>query len=88
MDKIGHFLAYLGMALLAALSFKAVYPQIFALLFAVILGAALEWCQSFVPGREMSLIDGIANTLGVISGFLLYRFRGQRISSYADRFIK
>ena len=88
LDKIGHYLAYLGMAVLAFLTFKAGTPQILALLFAVVLGAALEWCQSFLPGRDMSLWDGIANTLGVISGVVLFHFRGQYITRYADRIIK
>ena len=72
-DKIGHFLAYMGMAILALLTFDSGIARISALLFAVALGAALEWGQSFVPGRDMSLLDGIANTLGVLSGTLLFR---------------
>ena len=72
-DKIGHFLAYAGMAILALLTFDSGIARISALIFAVALGAALEWGQSFVPGRDMSLLDGIANTLGVLSGTLLFR---------------
>jgi hypothetical protein len=59
-DKIGHFLAYAGMAILAFLTFDSGIARISALFFAVALGAALEWGQSFVPGRDMSLLDGIA----------------------------
>jgi VanZ family protein len=72
-DKIGHFLAYAGMAVLAFLTFDSGRARISALVFAVALGAALEWGQSFVPGRDMSLLDGIANTLGVLAGTLLFR---------------
>ena len=74
-DKIGHFLAYAGMAILALMTFASETTQIVALLSAIALGAALEWAQSFVPGRDMSLVDGIANTLGVLSGTLLFHFR-------------
>ena len=72
-DKIGHFLAYAGMAILALLTFDSGIARISALLLAVALGAALEWGQSFVPGHDMSLLDGIANALGVLSGTLLFR---------------
>lgn len=87
-DKIGHFFAYAGMAVLALLAFNSGISRSSALFFAVALGAALEWGQSFVPGRDMSLIDGMANTLGVITGTVLFWFRGQHITRYVARFIK
>ena len=86
-DKIGHFFAYAGMAVLALLAFNSGISRASALLFAVALGAALEWGQSFVPGRDMSLMDGIANTLGVITGTVLFWFRGQHITRYVARCI-
>ena len=75
-DKIGHFFAYAGIAILALLSFKGRSARLAALLGAVGLGAILEWGQSFVPGRDMSLADGITNALGVLVGALLFRFYG------------
>jgi len=42
-DKIGHFLAYLGMAILAFLAFNPGIARISALVFAIALGAVLEW---------------------------------------------
>ena len=86
-DKIGHFCAYAGMAVLAHLAFNSKISRALALFFAVVLGAALEWGQSFVPGRDMSLVDGIANTLGVITGTVLFWFRGQHITRHVARFI-
>jgi VanZ family protein len=76
LDKVGHFLAYCGMAILALLSFHVRSTRLVALLATVGLGALLEWGQSFVPGRHMSLADGIVNALGVGTGALLFRFRG------------
>ena len=81
-DKIGHYLAYAGMAILAFLTFKSRVGQVGALIFAVGLGAVLEWAQSFVPGRDMSVADGMANTLGVISGAVCFYLWGEQI---ADR---
>ena len=78
-DKVGHFLAYAGMAILAALSFEGRIPRLAALLGAVLLGALLEWGQSFIPGRDMSLLDGIANGLGVLVGALIFYSQGQFI---------
>jgi VanZ family protein len=73
--NVGHFLAYTGMAVLALLSFRSKTARFVALLAAVALGGLLEWGQSFVPGRNMSLIDEIVNTLGVLSGTVFFRFR-------------
>jgi VanZ family protein len=87
-DNIGHFLAYTGIAVLACLAFDSRIARISALFFAVILGAVLEWGQSFVPGRDMSLIDGIANTLGVLGGTVLFRLRGRHFARYVERFIR
>jgi len=78
-DKIGHFFAYCGMAILALLSFDGKSARLAALLGAVGLGAFLEWGQSFVPGRDMSLADGTANALGVLVGALFFRFYGHTL---------
>lgn len=77
LDKIGHLFAYGGMAILAQLSFDGSSSRHPALLGSVALGALLEYGQSFVPGRDMSLTDGIVNALGVFLGALFFRFRGQ-----------
>lgn len=71
-DKVGHFIAYVLMAVLALVSFKGWGKQIPALLLTVIIGVLLEWGQRFVPGRLVTLTDGSANMLGLISGVLLY----------------
>jgi VanZ family protein len=60
---------------LICFAFEGAEVRVSALVGAVMLGALLEWGQSYVPGRTMSLADGIVNTSGVVSGALLYRFR-------------
>ena len=87
LDKIGHFLAYSGMAILAFLTFNNTTARLSALVFAIGLGAVLEWGQSWVPGRDMSLVDGIANTLGVLSGVLLFRFRGRALAEWLKSYV-
>lgn len=86
-DTIGHFFAYMGMAIIAFLTFNRKIVRISALFFAIALGAALEWGQSLVPGRTMSLIDGMVNTLGVFSGAFLFRLWGHYLVDYLAPFI-
>jgi VanZ family protein len=74
-DKVGHFFAYAGMAFLSMLSFQSRRARAAALVGAVALGALLEYGQSYVPGRQMSLADGIVNAFGVLSGALLFHCR-------------
>ena len=75
-DKIGHFVAYFGMTILAFLAFPSKGGHFLSVVFIIGLGILLEWGQSFVPGRDTSLLDGIVNALGVITGVIFFRFRG------------
>lgn len=71
-DKVGHFLAYVVMAVLALVSFKKGGGQVTAVLLIFVLAVLLEWGQGFVPGRLSNLADGITNILGLLGGVLLY----------------
>lgn len=73
LDKVGHFAAYTSLFTLALLAFQPTRTRIATFLFAVGLGIALEWLQSFVPGRETSALDAIANITGLLFGILIYR---------------
>ena len=42
-------------------------------------GGIVEWLQSFVPGREASMGDAVANTLGVFVGIWLAEAIGRRL---------
>ncbi|MFZ0545515.1 MAG: VanZ family protein [Candidatus Promineifilaceae bacterium] len=78
-DKVGHFIAYVGMAVLALTCFKSRSGQISAVVAAAIISGLLELAQTFVPGRIVSLTDGIANILGILIGILLYSYFQRRI---------
>jgi len=67
-DKLQHFLAYAVLGFTGFLGFPGRKPAIALALGLVLLGAALEVAQSFVPARDMSLGDGIADLLGVAAG--------------------
>ena len=75
LDKVGHYIAYAGLAILVSLSFESLAARVAGLIGAIALGASLEVVQSFVPGRDMSLIDEAVNTLGVLTGAVVFLFR-------------
>jgi VanZ family protein len=66
-DKLLHFIAYFGLAAMAAAAFKTRRPVILACFGLILLGGVLEIVQGFT-GRDMSVYDEIANTLGVFAG--------------------
>ncbi len=73
LDKVGHLIAYTGLGFLIGMSFRRGNGRLLMTLFAIGLGFLLEWGQSFIPGREMSLADGIVNTFGVLLGLIFWR---------------
>ena len=70
-DKLAHFLTYGLFALLAYRLETPVGRYWFLCIGIVMYGGLLELAQSFVPGREMSALDLLANTGGVLLGALL-----------------
>ncbi|MDX8407004.1 MAG: VanZ family protein [Mariprofundaceae bacterium] len=85
-DKIIHAIAYAVMAALFWLAFDAgqqARPGLMAfaaVLFCALYGASDEWHQSFVTGRDASVRDWLADTLGamVFSGLRLKAGRDVR----------
>lgn len=90
-DKVVHFALYavLG-ALLARGARTSSGRPAHALLLAlgVAYGLSDEWHQTFVPGRDASAGDLVADTLGVVAGYLivlgLYRRWAPRYASSTD----
>ena len=73
-DKVGHFIGYGVLSLNTFLVF-GLKPQIKGILLImglVGMGVILEGLQGFVPGREVSGLDIVANSLGVAIGTALY----------------
>ena len=77
-DKVIHFFEYLGLAFLMIralhaekrLSFRARYLAVFFL--AAAYGASDEFHQYFVPGRECSGFDLLADVAGAAAGVLVF----------------
>ncbi len=87
-DKAGHFFTYGVMAVLALLSFRGAAPRFLILLGAVGLGALLEWGQSFVPGRDMSLADGLVNAAGILAGAVLFGWQGGILQQWINSMLR
>lgn len=66
-DKILHFIAYFGLAVMVAAAFKGRRGAVWAVLGLIVMGGVLEIVQGYV-GRDMSLGDELANTSGALIG--------------------
>jgi len=80
-DKVAHLIAY---GVLGATIFFAFRPStrcsspckymMFAVLVSLIYGILDEFHQSFIPGREVSAGDVLADLTGGIAGVLIHRY--------------
>jgi len=81
LDKVVHFLMF---AFLAYQSLKAVIDKKripYILLACISLGLLTEVLQQFIPGRNMDMYDGIADTLGIIVAYYLYKSKSVKNES-------
>ena len=83
-DKVGHFIGYgvLSLNTFLVFGFKPLRKGILLVFGLVGMGAILEGLQGFVPGREVSGLDIVANSVGVAIGTALY-FLWKRYQSRA-----
>ena len=83
-DKVGHFIGYGVLSLNTFLVFglRSRLQTTFILLFLIGWGVLMEGLQGFVPGREVSGLDIVANSIGVAIGTALYFVR-KRVQSRA-----
>lgn len=89
-DKIGHFIAYailmLNGGLIAMLGRQSQYRlkrKLWVFFgFSVLFGILMEVGQNFVPGRDTSFYDLLANVLGALFGFVLTIFIGNRVINF------
>lgn len=70
-DKVGHFVIFFSLALLLDLAFQFSVKKSLIILSAY--GVLIEFMQSFLPYREASLGDVIADVFGVAVYLLLAR---------------
>ena len=79
-DKANHFLAFFVLYVLLYYShFELSKVSCFLLLLAF--GVQIEIIQYFIPGREFSLFDVVADSLGLFLGILSVTFVSQRVNA-------
>ena len=67
-DKIEHFLAYFALSAVGAVGFQGHRDRLVVIFSLVAFGILMEFGQTLSPGRDASIGDAIANTLGVLCG--------------------
>lgn len=70
-DKVQHFAAYAGLMLWWVQLADALPQRLRTAAGLVLLGVAMEVAQGFTGYREASVLDALANTAGVLAGWLL-----------------
>jgi VanZ family protein len=77
-DKSNHLLAF---AVMAWLGCKA-FPQrlVFILLGLLAYGALIEILQSFTPTRSAEWFDFLADSVGILVGWVLIRLKGSSVN--------
>jgi VanZ family protein len=72
-DKLAHFILYavLGALLARGRGAPGRIPHLSLVAAGALYGASDEWHQSFVPGREVSVVDWSADVAGVAAGYWL-----------------
>ena len=72
-DKVLHFLAFFGFAVLIDASFKPARFWVWSASPLIFYGALIEILQSFTPYRSFSVWDWIADIVGVLVFYLILR---------------
>ena len=72
-DKIYHFLAYAILSLNFGFISSKIRSYFIGIPFLIAYGLLIEFFQGFVPGRDPSFYDALANFVGVFSGFFIFR---------------
>lgn len=88
-DKLYHALAYMLMGVLAWRCFRHVVSTpiilgLWSIAFCSLYGFSDEWHQSFVPGRDSSIEDWGADTVGAIIGVILLGMRKPAVSEHYE----
>lgn len=73
-DKLGHFIGYgvLSCNTFLVFGFKNKATTLKLLFVLIAIGVILEWVQGFIPAREVSALDVVANAVGVALGTTSY----------------
>lgn len=73
LDKVIHFFIFLLLGYSICNNYQNQKALTEGLLWAILLGLATEVIQQVIPGRNMDIYDGIADTLGVVAGYYWFK---------------
>jgi VanZ family protein len=76
-DKLNHFLAYAILSLNFGFISTKIRPYFIGIPFLIAYGLLIEFFQGFVPGRDPSFYDALANSAGVFLGFFIFYLFGR-----------
>ena len=71
-DKLNHFLAYAILSLNFGFISSKIRSYFIGIPLLIAFGILIEFFQGFVPGRDPSFYDALANSAGVFSGFFIF----------------
>lgn len=73
LDKLVHIFVFLILSINISFKYYKTEKITGVILLAILFGLMTEFTQQFIPGRNMDFYDGVADTLGIIGGYYLYR---------------
>ncbi len=73
LDKIVHFSIFFFLSVNICYKYVNHKRLTEILVWSILFGLLTEVAQQYVPGRDMSLFDGIADCLGIIIGYYAYK---------------
>jgi len=71
-DKANHFIAFFTLYILLTLAYKKLSLKVKVGLL-ILFGIQIEFVQSFIPGRYFSLLDVVADSIGILIGIVGYK---------------
>lgn len=79
-DKQNHFVAFLVLYVLIGMAYRrfSTWSKIALLM---LIAFQIEVTQYFIPGRFFSLLDIVADSIGIVLGIIVWRFLAPRLGS-------
>ena len=78
-DKFNHFIAFITLYILLSLGYQKLI-DLKKVIILMIFAIQIEIVQSFIPNRYFSLLDVVADAIGIILGIVVYKFFRNRFS--------
>ena len=70
-DKANHFIAFMTLYILLSLAYRHL-SVVMKIVLLLAFGMQIEIVQYFIPGREFSLLDVVADSVGIVIGIVAY----------------